>query len=239
MAFMKKQKSSKSSNGVGEPPARAGNGTNNPYLNARREWDERTGDAVSRAHGWKLAAFGAIGIAAIAVCGVAYIGAQSKIVPFVVTLDHMGDPLEVAAPVSSSAVTQRIMEAQISSWIWNWRSLLASPVAQRELLAKVYAMSSKQVGSELNGWYKKAWTENAGYVVSPHITSLLPISKGTYQITWTETRYLSGKAGTQRSYKANVTVGIDQKLINTRTASMLNPLGIYIKSLTWTQTYGN
>jgi type IV secretion system protein VirB5 len=237
MALMKKHKSS--SSGEGEPPTRAGNGTNNPYLNARREWDERYGDQISGKHSWKMIAFAAIGIAAIAVCGVAYIGAQSKIVPFVVTLDHMGDPLEVAAPVAGNAVTQRIMESQISSWIWNWRSMLASPVAQKELLAKVYAMSSKQVAAELNGWYKKAWTTNAGYVVSPHITSLLPISKGTYQITWTETRYLSGKGGKQRDYKANVTVGVDQKLINTRTASMLNPLGIYIKSLTWTQTYGN
>ena len=34
----------------------------NPYLAARREWDERYGDLISRARNWRLAAFLALGI---------------------------------------------------------------------------------------------------------------------------------------------------------------------------------
>lgn len=212
-------------------------GSVNPYLNARREWDERYGDALSRAHSWKLAAFGAIGVAAIAVLGVSYIGAQSKIQPYIVAIDRMGDPIAMAQPVSGGAVNQRIIEAQTASWVWNWRTMLTDPQAQKALLAQVYAMASAQTAAEIDPWYKKAWTADAGEVVSPHITSILPVSKGTFQVNWTETIYKAGQNEGTTTYKANVTVGRDKKLASTAQASMLNPLGIYIKNITWTKVY--
>ncbi|MDE2253361.1 MAG: type IV secretion system protein, partial [Betaproteobacteria bacterium] len=83
----------------------------NPYLNARREWDERYGDQIARAKSWRIAAIAALAVASVAVAGVAYIGAQSKIKPFVVAIDKMGSPIAVAQPSNGSGVTQRIIEA--------------------------------------------------------------------------------------------------------------------------------
>ncbi len=207
----------------------------NPYLNARKEWDERYGDALSRAHNWKMMAFGAVAVAGIAVAGITYIGAQSKIEPFVVAIDKMGNPIAMAQPVTGGAVNQRIIEAQVSSWVWNWRSMLSDPMAQKQLLAQVYAMASTQTAAEINPWYKKSWTADAGYVVSPHITSILPVSKNTYQVNWQETKYQNGQSDGTTNYKGNVTVGIDKKIASTAQASMLNPLGIYVQSITWTK----
>lgn len=48
---------------------KTGGGSANPYLNARREWDDRQGDALARAHNWKMMAFSAIAVAGIAVFG--------------------------------------------------------------------------------------------------------------------------------------------------------------------------
>ncbi|MHB0889008.1 VirB8/TrbF family protein [Acidithiobacillus sp.] len=214
-------------------------GSSNPYLNARREWDERYGDALSRAHNWKMMAFGAVAVAGIAVAGIAYIGAQSKIQPYVVAIDRMGNPIAMAQPVTGGAVNQRIIEAQVAAWVWNWRSMLSDHVAQKQLLAQVYAMASTQTAAELNPWYKRSWTADVGYVVSPHITSILPISNNTYQVNWTETKYQDGRNDGTASYKANVTVGIDKKIAGTAQASMLNPLGIYVQSITWTKVLGN
>jgi type IV secretion system protein VirB5 len=212
-----------------------GSSSSNPYLNARREWDDRQGDALARAHNWKLMAFGAIAVAGIAVAGIAYIGAQSKIQPYVVAIDRMGNPIAMARPVTGGAINQRIIEAQVASWVWNWRSMLSDPVAQKQLLAQVYAMASTQTAAEINPWYKKSWTADAGYVVSPHITSILPVSKNTYQVNWEETKYQNGQSDGTTNYKGNVTVGIDKKIASTAQASMLNPLGIYVQSITWTK----
>lgn len=210
-------------------------GGSNPYLNARREWDDRQGDALTRAHNWKMIAFGAIAVAGIAVAGIAYIGAQSKIQPYVYAIDKMGNPIAMAQPATGEAVNQRIIEAQVASWVWNWRSMLSDPMAQKQLLAQVYAMASTQTAAEINPWYKRSWTADAGYVVSPHISSILPVSKNTYQVNWSETKYKDGQSDGTTTYKGNVTVGIDKKIASTTQASMLNPLGIYVQSITWTK----
>ena len=34
----------------------------NPYLNARREWDERYGDQIARAKSWRAAAFASLAV---------------------------------------------------------------------------------------------------------------------------------------------------------------------------------
>ena len=88
-------------------------GSVNPYLAARREWDERYGDALARAHHWRLAAFAALALAAVAVFGLAYVGSLSKIKPYVVALDHLGDPLAMTQPVAGGAIAQRIIAAQV------------------------------------------------------------------------------------------------------------------------------
>ncbi len=208
---------------------------NNPYLNARREWDDRQGDALARAHNWKLTAFGAIAVAGLAVAGITYIGAQSKIQPYIVAIDKMGNPIAMAQPVAGGPVNQRIIEAQVASWVWDWRSMLSDPLAQKHLLAQVYAIASTQTAVELNPWYKKNWIADAGFIISPHISSILPVSKNTYQVNWNETKYKDGQSDGTTYFKGNVSVGIDKKIASTAQASMLNPLGIYVKSVTWTK----
>ena len=37
-------------------------GLNDPYLDARREWNERYGSYISRAKNWRLMAFGVLGV---------------------------------------------------------------------------------------------------------------------------------------------------------------------------------
>lgn len=207
----------------------------NPYLNARREWDERYGDQIARARSWRYAAIGALAVAGIAVLGVAYIGSQSKIKPYVVALDRIGNPVAMAQPVAGSAVDQRIIEAQVANWVWEWRSFLPEQAAQKQLSEKVYAMISNNVAAELDPWYSRHWKEDAGKTVQAAVTSVLPISKNTFQVNWQETTYQNGQSQGTSYWKANITVGLDAKLAQNPQVLINNPLGIYVKDLTWTQ----
>ncbi|MBE7564306.1 type IV secretion system protein [Acidithiobacillus sp. HP-6] len=206
----------------------------NPYLKARREWDERYGDQVTRAHNWRKAAFSAFGVAALAVLGIAYIGAQSKIQPYVVSIDSMGNPIAIAQPSTGGAVSERIVEAQVANWVWEWRSFLPDPKVQKQMSQRVYALIGTDVAAELNPWYEKAWVKNAGKTVEVHISSVLPVAKNTYQVNWVETHYQNGQSLGQSYWKANVIVGFDKKLTASPQVLITNPLGLYIKSLTWT-----
>lgn len=212
----------------------------NPYLNARREWDERYGDSVARARTWRYAAFGMIGIAAMAVLGVAWIGSQSKVKPFVVALDGLGNPIAMAQPTGGSAVSQRIIEAQVANLIWNARSVINDQSAQKTLLDRVYAMLSPDAASYLNDYYKTHSPFAAdGITTNVEINSILPVSKDSFQVNWKESKFNTSQPLGSSQWKANVTVGVDPTLADKPQVMIANPLGIFIKSIAWTQVLSN
>lgn len=208
----------------------------NPYLEARREWDERYGDALSRAYHWRLTAFAALAVAAVAVLGMAYVGSQSKIRPYVVAIDHMGDPIAMAQPVSGGAVAQRIIAAQVAAWLWEARTVVPGAAAQKALLARVYAMLGQKAAGIMNRWYHlHSPFPGNGETVNAQITSVLPVSAHTWQVNWTETVFQGGETRSESTWKAQVTTGRDPALAATPQARLFNPLGIFIRNITWTQ----
>ena len=68
-------------------------GVHNPYLAARREWDERYGDLVTRARNWRTMAALCSLIALVATAGIVWLSARSRVVPFVVLVDNLGRPV--------------------------------------------------------------------------------------------------------------------------------------------------
>ncbi|MDR0479784.1 MAG: type IV secretion system protein [Burkholderiaceae bacterium] len=210
----------------------------NPYLNARREHDEMFGGFIVRARNWRYAAFCAFGITGIAVAGVVWIGSQSKIQPYVVQVDQLGGPVAVAMPVRDSrqAVTQRVAEALVSNWIWDARTALGDQNAQKVLIDRVYAMAGTNAASYLSAWYRaNPPLDSATKAVA--ITSVLVISKDTYQVTWDETRTQLGQQGATEHWKANVTTGIDAKLAASPKVSLASPMGMYVRDVSWTQVF--
>ena len=81
------------------------------YLAARREWNERYGSYIAQAHAWRLTALASIGVAFVAVAGVVWIGAQNRVVPYVVQTDRLGDAIairraDVASPLCPQAYSR-------------------------------------------------------------------------------------------------------------------------------------
>lgn len=213
------------------------NKTSNPYINARREWDERYGDVIARAGMWQKVAIGSMVVAALAVGGVSYIGSQSKIQPFVVTLDTMGAPVAIAKPIASGQeVNQRIMISQVANWVWNARTVLADPDAQKILIDRVYAMSNSETAKYLNEHYAaNSPFSMDGSTVRVTINNLLPISKDTYEVSWTESKAMPGKTAVTSKHKASITTAVDPKMAEKPNVAINNPLGLFVKSLTWAQ----
>jgi type IV secretory pathway TrbF-like protein len=58
----------------------------NPYLAARREWDERYGSLITRERNWRRMAVLSSLIALLAVGGMIRLSTKSHIVPFVVAI---------------------------------------------------------------------------------------------------------------------------------------------------------
>src|SRR5208282_401075 len=95
----------------------------NPYLNARREWNERYGDYIAQARNWRLAAILAILTALITASGLAYIGSQSQIVPYIVRVDKLGSAAAVDRADQTFKPDNQLIVASLARFIANIRSV--------------------------------------------------------------------------------------------------------------------
>src|SRR5258708_27619110 len=83
----------------------------NPYLAARREWDERYGDLITRAKNWRTMAALSSLIALVATSGVVWLSARSRVVPFVVLVDKLGRPISSGVADQTSLNDDRLKPA--------------------------------------------------------------------------------------------------------------------------------
>src|SRR5215510_301136 len=65
----------------------------NPYLAARKEWDERYGEFITRARNWRTAALISALVGLLATGGLVWLTARSHVIPFVVLIDSLGRPV--------------------------------------------------------------------------------------------------------------------------------------------------
>lgn len=63
-----------------------------PYQRAGQLWDERIGSARVQAKNWRLMAFGSLMLSAGLASAMTWQASQSKVTPYVVEVDRLGDP---------------------------------------------------------------------------------------------------------------------------------------------------
>ena len=227
-----------------QPPAAAGaqqaprHDKLNPYVEARREWNERYGDYIQQAHHWRVTALISGLVALVAVIALGYVGAQGKIVPYVVEVSKLGQVAAISRADRASAVDARVIKAYLARFIEDWRDVVADRQAQKDAIDRVYAMVPSQSLAlrKMNEHFAEhnPFALAANQSVNVSLTDLLPISDRTWQVEWQEvTRDKRGEIKSVRKMKASVIVGItpptDEKLI------LMNPLGVYVTDLNWSQ----
>lgn len=222
------------------PPAPSGPaaGASNPYLDARREWNERYGDYIQQAHHWRTVAIISGLATLVCVISLGYIGAQNKVVPYVVEVDKLGLVAAVQRADAASTVDARIIKAYLARFVGDWRTVTIDRQAQKGAIDRVYAMlpSGSVALNKLNDYFRanNPFTVASKRTVSIAVTNLLPISEQTWQVEWQEvTRDSRGEVQGNVRMKASIIVGItpstDERLI------LVNPLGVYVTDLNWSQ----
>lgn len=213
-------------------------GAYNPYLAARREWDERYGDLITRARNWRAMAFVAGIVALLSTAGMLYLSMRSRVQPFVVAVDSLGRPLAAALADQTSAGDDRLKRATLFGWIDDLRMVTPDGIAQRKAIDRVYAhiADGSQAQAFISEFYrgnppqKRAQTET----VSIDVNAVLPTSDRTFEIEWIETtRDLYGAIKSQEHWKGAFTISVnpptDERL------ARINPLGLYIASASWSK----
>ena len=208
----------------------------NPYLAARREWDERYGHLITRERNWRLMALICALIALVAVGGVIRLATRTHIVPFVVAMDSLGRTVAAGSAEEASAADDRLKRATLFNWVEDLRTVTTDGIAQRKAIDRVYAhiASGAQSQAFISDFYRSAPPQKraSSETVSVEVRSVLPTSGRTFEIEWIEiTRDLYGTIKGQDHWKAALTIALNPP--TDERMARINPLGIYVTNASW------
>ncbi len=208
----------------------------NPYLAARREWDERYGDQIVRARNWRTMAALCALIAILETVGLLWMTSRSRVFPFVVLIDSLGRPVASGFAEQTTMNDDRVKRSTIFNWVENLRMVTTDGVTQRKAIDLVYSHIANGSSAQtfISDYYradppsKRAQTET----VSVEVKSVLPTSDRTYEVDWVETtRDLYGAIEATDRWKGSFSVALnppsDERL------ARINPLGLYVTSASW------
>jgi type IV secretion system protein TrbF len=206
------------------------------YLAARQEWLERYGDYIAQARTWRMVAMLSLIVAGVALTSLVLLARQSRVVPYVVKVDRLGDAVAVERADAAVQPDEAIIKAQLARWVTAVRSVYVDAAAQRTLITEAYAMINR-LGSAygaLNDYmrahdpFERAKTET----VAVQVESVLPIAGASWRVEWREeVRSRDGGRIASIQYQASVSMSFNPP---TDEATLrLNPTGLYINSFHW------
>ena len=206
-----------------------------PYQRAGQLWDERIGSARVQAKNWRLMAFGGLLLTTGLSAGLIWQSMQSRVMPYVVEVDRLGEARAVSPATSEYRPTDPQIAWHLGRFIANVRSRSLDPVLMRENWLSAYDFATERASLFLGEYARSAnpFAEVGRRTVSVQVTSVVRASDNSFQVKWIEQAYERGSlAGTSR-WTAMVTI----KMQPPRVADVLrkNPLGLYVDAIDWSR----
>jgi len=206
-----------------------------PYQRAGQLWDDRIGSARIQAHNWRLMAFGCLGLASALSAGLLWQSLQSRVVPYVVEVDRLGEARAVAPAETEYHPTDPQIAWFLGRFIIDVRGVSLDPVLMRQAWLSAYDFTTRR-GAVFLGDYARA-ADPFGHVgektVSVQITSVVRASDHSFQVKWIETTYERGALTGTTHWTGIVTV-VMAAPANADTLRK-NPLGLYVDAIDWSR----
>ena len=217
----------------------------NPYLNAKRAWNNHTKGVMNAVRMWQSVALLSLMITLAAVGGALHIASQSKFVPYVIEVDKLGQSMAVAPAQLAVSVDERVVHASLAAFMSNARLVTPDIALQRKAIFAVYAMMNADDpaavkmtewlnGNEANNPFHRAAKET----VETEIVSVIPQSPDTWQIEWNEKVFDRQGVPIAPPYRmrALATVAITAPTSATSEEKIRqNPLGVFVRDFSWSK----
>lgn len=217
-----------------------------PYLNARRAWNSHVESVLVATRTWQIVALLALLITVGAIGGIIYIGSQSRLVPYVVEVDKLGQAVAVNRADTAQKGAGRVIQAMVANFVSDARMVTPDGELQTKAINRVYGMLQQHdpAREKMNDWFnggknsspfKRAEKE----IVGIQIMSVLQQSSSSWQVDWVETvRDREGAITTPPfRMRAIITVYIvppGQQTTEEQLRS--NPIGMFVKDFNWSKT---
>jgi type IV secretory pathway TrbF-like protein len=208
----------------------------NPYVAARNEWNLRYGDVIQAKYNWQIAAGLSLLCNLFLILGFIYLSSQSRYIPYAVKVDSLGHFTYGGPLTEFKQVTPLEINAFLRRYILQARAILIDPFAQKNAVEFVYAVSSPMTRRILDHFYQvnNPFEKAKEEIIEVNVTSVLQKSSHTWQVAWVDVhRNLQGDVTQQKSWEALIT--ISQHAIKEARLLNINPLGIYVDHISWTE----
>ena len=180
-------------------------------------------------------AFGCLALALLMAGGLVWRSAQSIVTPYVVEVDTGG---QVRA-VGEAATPYRPDDAQtahhLARFITLVRSLSIDPVVVRQNWLDAYDYTTDRGAAVLNDYArtKDPFARIGQESVTVQINSVVRASDSSFQVRWSEHRFVNGAAAGIERWTAVVSIVLQTPRTEQRLRR--NPLGIYVNGLSWSR----
>ncbi|MFT4053910.1 MAG: conjugal transfer protein TrbF [Novosphingobium sp.] len=204
-----------------------------PWQRAGQVWDERIGSARVQAHNWRRAAFISLALTGILIAANVWQSMQSRVAPYVVEVDRLGEARSVAPAVQNYQPTDGQIAWHLGRFIVNVRSVSTDPVLVKRAWLDAYDFATDRASIFLND-YARSNDPFAGIgqrSVSVQVTSVVRASDSSFQVKWTENIFERGSLAKTERWTAMLTVVMQPP--KTADALRKNPLGLFVNAIDW------
>ena len=206
-----------------------------PYQRAAQVWDERIGSARVQARNWRLMAFCGIILSAALAGGLLWQSLQSRVMPYVVAVDRLGEPRAIAPADRNYRPTDPQIAWFLAHFIADVRSVSLDPVLMRTKWLAAYDFTTERGARFLSAYAREAdpFARLGTGTVSVQVTSVVRASDRSFQVKWTESEYDRGTLEASSRWTAILSIVIRPPA--SADTLLKNPLGLYVDAIDWTR----
>jgi type IV secretory pathway TrbF-like protein len=216
-----------------------GSNTESPYLNARREWNERYGSYIKQAYDWKIMGLVSMTVSVVLAVGLIVVLKSNRLVPYIIQIDNSGSVVKSQIAVNENTFSDNIVRAAIMDWLTHIRTVSSDFNLTKSFQEKAFAHLSGNMPATktINEYYETGFLPLKRMkveTVTLEIESALPVSKNSWQIEWTE--IVKSRDGSfLRSEKYSGFINVVFVEVTDSLQATINPMGLFIKDFNWNQ----
>ncbi len=206
-----------------------------PYQAAGQVWDERIGSARVQARNWRFMAFGSLSLALLMAGGLLWRSAQSIVTPYVIEVDLAGQVRAVGEAATPYKPSDAQTAHHLARFISLVRSLSIDPIVVRQSWLDAYDYTTDRGAATLNDYARAAdpFSRVGQESVTVQVNSVVRASESSFQVRWTERRYVNGAAAGLEHWTGVLSIVLQTPRTEERLRK--NPLGIYVNGLSWSR----
>lgn len=223
---------------LGRDRAGSGGAPEDAHLaRGRREWDDRYAGLSHGKRNWQLAALGLLAIDGLLTGGLIHLASQSRVSPFVVEVDRLGQAVAFGPAEQLRKTDERLIRYQLNLFVRDVRSVFSDAEVQKTVINRAYGHAKDGALGFLNDYFKKSnpFLREAEGTVTVQVQSVLRLSASSWQVQWRETQFApGGRVVSETAWQA--VLGVELTPPETTDVLLVNPLGLYVTEINWTQT---